>query len=100
MKNRSNWILGLIFTIAIIAVFRFDKFGFAISDGRAKAEVHGEQQKTHDGSNNPLTSSATMAPPARATMQPTTINVNKTQGSQSPIVNNSNGTSSINYDTN
>lgn len=96
MKNKFLLAIALIFILAIIVVAKSDKFSFAISSGKTKVDVRGEQWKVQDGYSH---STASLAPKLHPVVAPLTqaIDFNKTQGDQSPIVNNSNSTSIITY---
>lgn len=98
-KNNKIWtslISVLIFVIATITALKFDKFSFSFSNGKIKNEIKGEQPTTEDAHKikpvySPNTSSNIKTPGL--------VQVNKTKGNQSPAINNSNSTSTINYGT-
>jgi alpha-ribazole phosphatase len=95
MKNQLLWAVTLIsiFIITLIA-FNFDKVGFAISNGKIKMEAHGEKQAHQEVSNLPTSATSAVA------LSIETKESNTTQGDQSPVVNNTNNsTSTINYVT-
>ncbi|MCK9394795.1 MAG: hypothetical protein M0Q44_04325 [Methylobacter sp.] len=91
MKNKFFLVTVLIFMLVVIAVVKFDKFSFAVSSGKVKVAVSGDQRKAQDDHSQPSILSPVVAPSNQ------TIDLNKTQGDQSPIVNNSNSTSTITY---
>ena len=82
--------IALIFIIAIGTAIKFDKFSFGISNGAASMEIHGEQQKAR------LNPSGSISPALAVSNQ--AVENSKTEGSQSPIVNNSHSTTTIVYD--
>lgn len=98
LKNMNKmylWVVALIFTIAVITAFKFDKFSFSFSSGKVKTEVKGEQMKNQDVNNYHLISSASKASTANEHRR--IIQTTNTKGDQSPAVNNLNSTSTINY---
>lgn len=97
MKNIHLIIIVLLTLVVITSVLKFDKFGFAISSGKAKVEVQGELQKALIDGNHPANTS--VLPSSDGAMPKQAIEINKTQGNQSPIVNNLNSTSTITYES-
>lgn len=85
--------LFALLVIALAALYRFDKFDFLASNGKAKVEIRGELQENKAVSGQPVATASASLSTATASAE-----TNRTEGAQSPIQHNLNSTSVIKYD--